>query len=164
MSFERNRLVPLEKSDIPRFEKNDIIWISFTLAFVVGPDTWAPEYRPIDIIRVGRMPDGYGGRIDHSAIPEIGRKPLEAGTVTLPPPGKSANMYTEAARISSNIFCTARGPMQIDSNGRKRKRKNSEGSMGTMRGSPDGDAEDAEDSGGSSHRAKRVGKTKKLVK
>jgi hypothetical protein len=63
--------------------QSPIIWISFTLAFVVGPDTWAPEYRPIDIIHVGHMPDGYGGRsTNHSAILEIGCKPLEAGTVT----------------------------------------------------------------------------------
>lgn len=84
MVWEDGNLLDLDDSDRPQLEKYDIMWISFTLAFYVGGETWGPEYRPMDLIRVGHMPENYGESTDHSAIPCAGRDPLLAGKFILP--------------------------------------------------------------------------------
>lgn len=89
MSFDGGKLAPLSGCKPPKFDKHDIIWVSFTIMYVVGPDLWGPVFRPIDVIRVGRIPGGLSSRIDSSAVPDIDRGALEPGLIVLPPPGES---------------------------------------------------------------------------
>lgn len=93
MSFDSGTLVTVPASK--GYRRNDVLWVSFTLTFVVGPDNWGPEHRPIDVIRVGQLSGIVGTRVDISAIPEVDRKALVPGKISLPPKGKSCICYKD---------------------------------------------------------------------
>lgn len=67
----------------------DIIWFSFTATYVVGNDNWGPEYRLIDLIRVGNVASAVGSRSEGSMFPPT-VAPLELGTLVTPSEGTSS--------------------------------------------------------------------------
>jgi len=39
------------------FRRGDIIWVCFTVSFSFFADKWGPDFIPIDLIRVGKLPE-----------------------------------------------------------------------------------------------------------
>lgn len=35
----------------------DIVWLSFTASYIEGKGFWNPEFRPVEVVRVGRIPE-----------------------------------------------------------------------------------------------------------
>lgn len=79
-------LVDLSESNPPYFEGGDIIRFSFTVTFVIGNEAWAPEYRLLELIRVGKIPEPAGIRSDSSTLPPRG-EPLKLKQIVLPTEG-----------------------------------------------------------------------------
>ena len=52
--YQNDSLTNLADDSEPRLKAGDVIWMSFTLTFSIGPMFWAPEYRPIELVRIGR--------------------------------------------------------------------------------------------------------------
>lgn len=81
-SYERGELKPLT-----RFEQGDVLWISFVVSYFVGPKTWGPEIRPIEIIRLGHRLK------DDADAPSISRPRLKVGRVDLVMKGTFYSFY-----------------------------------------------------------------------
>jgi hypothetical protein len=96
-----NELLDLEDGNPPEFQRNDIVWISFTISFIVGREYWQPEYRPIDIVRVGRLPvseiDNSGGTTVASADTDIRR--LKVGPIRVHENGTFIQQYNGGRHI-----------------------------------------------------------------
>lgn len=85
-SYNEGDLANLDDCDPPRLRQGEIIWFSFAVQYAVGSNTWAPDYRLIEVVRVGRIPDNLAQGPRFSAfesIPSSVRKPLRAGKVNL---------------------------------------------------------------------------------
>ncbi|KAJ7495919.1 hypothetical protein B0H11DRAFT_2226914 [Mycena galericulata] len=67
------------------FSNGDIVWFSFALTFEVGTNNWMPEYKPLDFIRVGRLPEPSDSQGEFSVEAEVGAayQSLTTGNVTL---------------------------------------------------------------------------------
>jgi hypothetical protein len=80
--FKDESLGNLTDDSEPTLTAGDVIWMSFTLTFSIGSMYWAPEYRPIELIRVGRLsrPEGSRVGIETLDVNDDERKPLETGT------------------------------------------------------------------------------------
>ncbi|KAJ7725025.1 hypothetical protein B0H16DRAFT_1333035, partial [Mycena metata] len=65
------------------FAPGDVVWFSFALTYDLSGDTWAPDYKPLDFVRVARAVDS--GRGEHSAEVDVSEayQPLTEGNVTL---------------------------------------------------------------------------------
>jgi hypothetical protein len=77
MEFKDDTLTSLECHSFKGFSPGDLIWVSFTLSFVIGPKFWSPEYRPMDLVRVGHLnkPEARRSGLELE-IAEVRRKPL----------------------------------------------------------------------------------------
>lgn len=80
--FKNGALANLADDGEPVLIPGDVIWASFTLTFSIGSVYWAPEYRPIELIRVGRLsrPQEFRTGIETLDIIDNERRPLEVGT------------------------------------------------------------------------------------
>lgn len=83
-SYDDDNLVELQESAQPTIKQGDIVWFSFALQFTVGTQNWGPDYRLVEVVRVGRIPDAFLHGPRYSAFESIDpsvRKPLRAGKV-----------------------------------------------------------------------------------
>lgn len=46
----------IKNASPPFLQKGDIVWISFHVEFIIGANTWVPQFTPRHIIRVADMP------------------------------------------------------------------------------------------------------------
>lgn len=91
-SYEGDTLLDLHKSDTPTIRQGDIVWFSFALQYTVGTQNWGPEYRLIEVVRVGKIPDAFAHGPRDSAFESIDpnlRRPLRAGKVIPKSDGES---------------------------------------------------------------------------
>ncbi|EIW63226.1 uncharacterized protein TRAVEDRAFT_87590, partial [Trametes versicolor FP-101664 SS1] len=49
------KLRNIKDSDSPQLKKGDVVWISFSVSFLLGGDTWTTNFTPFEIIRVGAV-------------------------------------------------------------------------------------------------------------
>lgn len=89
-----------ELKDISEFEPGDVVWVSFTMTYSVGPKAWGPEFRPIEMIKVGTA----FRELDD--IPSVSRARLELGPVDLPMTGKSSSAVCDASLTTVQIWNT----------------------------------------------------------
>ncbi|PPQ71225.1 hypothetical protein CVT26_011003 [Gymnopilus dilepis] len=76
----------LKDTNEPVFQKNDIVRVVFSMAFIIGGINWYPEVIPIEFTRVGKLPGYMTASADLSSFPSISADftPLEIGSpVTL---------------------------------------------------------------------------------
>ncbi|KAL6304376.1 hypothetical protein BKA93DRAFT_716610, partial [Sparassis latifolia] len=57
LEYRDGRLIDIKKCKPPYLQWGDLIWISFTVLFAIGPSLWAPEFTPIEFIWVGVITD-----------------------------------------------------------------------------------------------------------
>ncbi|KAJ7018549.1 hypothetical protein C8F04DRAFT_977189, partial [Mycena alexandri] len=70
-----------EKNDY--FVPGDIVWFSFALTYDLSGDTWAPDYKPLDFVRVQRVGNSKRGeRPDEVDVGGVYQS-LSEGNVTL---------------------------------------------------------------------------------
>ena len=72
-------------TEISPLKTGDIVWISFSVEFVITKDHWYPSFVPKDIIRVSAVPEVVllliqGGRSNFAAEDETEYRRLEVGT------------------------------------------------------------------------------------
>lgn len=80
MVLKKEDLIELSKDTRPKFSPGDVIWYSFTLSFIVGSTFWYPEYRPIELVRVGELSGPMDSRRESTDfLTDVDRKPLAAG-------------------------------------------------------------------------------------
>lgn len=91
LAYENNELMDIKNSDPPNFVEGDIIWFSFVVAYNIGSEFWSPEYRLIELVRVGRITESSDSRADSSMYPSS-TKPLELGAAALLDEGKSRSL------------------------------------------------------------------------
>ncbi|KAJ6510107.1 hypothetical protein C8R47DRAFT_1208151 [Mycena vitilis] len=79
------KLERLEPETSRYFDSGDIVWFSFALTFEINGDNWAPEYKPLDFIRVGHLDESPDTRAEYTMEAEVGSayKSLTPGSVTL---------------------------------------------------------------------------------
>lgn len=87
LAYENDMLVDIQDSKPPYLETGDIIWFSFTVAFVMGKDAWGPEYRLKELVRVGKVPEAIAARMDPSFYPSRD-PPLELRRTIIPIDGQ----------------------------------------------------------------------------
>lgn len=89
LSYDNGELVDLCDSDPPQFATGDIIWFSFTATFAIGTRSWGPNFRLMELVRVGRITEPAEPiTVDLSMFPP--HKPsLRAGNNTLIDDGES---------------------------------------------------------------------------
>ncbi|KAI0716618.1 hypothetical protein C8Q76DRAFT_616577, partial [Earliella scabrosa] len=51
------RLVSINEAQPPYLKRYDLVWISFFVQFIVGQNAWSPTFTPLEIIRVGTVPE-----------------------------------------------------------------------------------------------------------
>lgn len=94
--YEDGVLKDLKDSNPPIFESDDIICFSFTIAFIIGSAMWGPEYRLVDLIRVGKMPPKSESTAKSTAtatstsnmsVKRLKAVPLQLGSEILPSEG-----------------------------------------------------------------------------
>lgn len=71
----------LDDTNVPYFERNDLVWMAFKLGFVVTGDQWWPEIIPIELVRVGKVASQINVRPDLTQFPALDDDyaPLEVG-------------------------------------------------------------------------------------
>jgi hypothetical protein len=85
LAWNNDSLINLRDDSEPTFQAGDVVWMSFTLTFSIGSVYWAPEYRPVELVRVGRLSPSSHTGMDTLDIADDGRPGLEAGlTFRLP--------------------------------------------------------------------------------
>ncbi|KAJ7186930.1 hypothetical protein C8R46DRAFT_1206917 [Mycena filopes] len=79
------KLTLIHPEDNHYFNSGDIVWFSFALTYEIEGDNWAPEYKPLDFIRVGRLEDPPDTNAEYTLAMELGSAypALAAGTVAL---------------------------------------------------------------------------------
>ncbi|KDR81283.1 hypothetical protein GALMADRAFT_60982 [Galerina marginata CBS 339.88] len=72
----------LQDTNIPKFNCNDIVLMTFKMGFVIGNDNWYPEVVPIEFIQVGKLPEHVVSYTDSAVYPALDPEysPLELGT------------------------------------------------------------------------------------
>lgn len=84
LSYEADCTLKLvEDTNNKTYKTGDIIWFSFTLAFAIGSGMWAPEYRLIELVRVGSVSEDFASKTHDSAIPSVDsqvRRALQIGS------------------------------------------------------------------------------------
>lgn len=93
----------LEDTNEPNLDRNDLVWMSFKLGFVVTGEHWWPEIIPIEFMRVGKVASQINFKGDSSLFPSLDDDytPLELGEPIAPTDGKqfdiikSSNMRFE---------------------------------------------------------------------
>lgn len=91
LAYENNTIVRLEDCKVNSFLRGDIIWFSYTATCGVGGETWAPEYRLMELIRVGRLPEELISKGDKPVMPSVDPndwQPFTAGTIISPKDGE----------------------------------------------------------------------------
>lgn len=80
----------IEKGAQPELRYGDLVWISFTVEFIIGAVAWNPTFIPVEVIRVGNVATELVG---HRSTPEpaqgagdappVRRQRLQAGQACL---------------------------------------------------------------------------------
>ncbi|KAJ7458381.1 hypothetical protein B0H11DRAFT_2243079 [Mycena galericulata] len=85
MEFSDHKLTMLRPDSHRYFASGDIVWFSFALTFEVTSDNWMPEYKPLDFIRVGSLPETQDSSAYNTLEEEVGAayQSLTTGNVTL---------------------------------------------------------------------------------
>ncbi|KAJ7476316.1 hypothetical protein B0H11DRAFT_1727375, partial [Mycena galericulata] len=83
LDYEGGKLKMLKPTSHRYFDNGDIVWFSFALSFDVNSNNWMPEYKPLDFIRVGVLPESSNTRDDYTVAPLVGEayRSLSTGTV-----------------------------------------------------------------------------------
>ncbi|KAJ7135562.1 hypothetical protein C8R44DRAFT_609472, partial [Mycena epipterygia] len=55
LEYVNGQLKMLKPTHHQYFNSGDVVWFSFALSFDVNANNWAPEYKPLDFIRVGSL-------------------------------------------------------------------------------------------------------------
>jgi len=55
--LDESILMDLAKCKPSTYVKGDIIWICFTISFSFFSGKWGPDFIPIDLVRVGKLPE-----------------------------------------------------------------------------------------------------------
>ncbi|KAJ7730780.1 hypothetical protein B0H16DRAFT_1329805, partial [Mycena metata] len=84
LEYDAGKLQMLKPTTNRYFESGDIVWFSFALSFDVNSNNWMPEYKPLDFIRVGNLPQSSEGS-DYSLAESVGSayQSLTSGSATL---------------------------------------------------------------------------------
>jgi hypothetical protein len=60
LEYQEGKLVALSDTERPKLERGDIVWFSLRLSFIIGRECWFPEWRLVNLVRVGRIVDTVG--------------------------------------------------------------------------------------------------------
>ncbi|KAJ7178784.1 hypothetical protein C8R43DRAFT_942384 [Mycena crocata] len=85
VDFVDGKLNILKPVNYRYFDRGDIVWFSFALVYVVRQSNWQPEFKPLDFVRVGRLPASSQTRVEYSVEDEVGAayRSFSDGSVTL---------------------------------------------------------------------------------
>ncbi|KAH7927107.1 hypothetical protein BV22DRAFT_1127685 [Leucogyrophana mollusca] len=119
-TLDDNVLTDITDSDSVHFNRGDVVWVSFTLKYIVGSD-WAPLYTPVDLVRVYSVPAVDDTDESTSTSHPVNRR-LSAGEVILPALDTDDGMNIDEAASSS----------QVGTEGLKRKIEDDHNTTGTL--------------------------------
>ncbi|KAI0735635.1 hypothetical protein C8Q76DRAFT_599846, partial [Earliella scabrosa] len=54
--FMSRAMQPLAEAEPRYFRKDDLVWISFRVRAIIGPDSWRPAFIPVEMVRVAVIP------------------------------------------------------------------------------------------------------------
>lgn len=77
-----DELRAIEECSPPYIKKGDLVWMSFSVVFIIGTDAWSTTCVPFEIVRVGTVsPDllGISGSSGGGTEVEVPRAQLKAG-------------------------------------------------------------------------------------
>ncbi|KAH9848706.1 hypothetical protein C2E23DRAFT_738930 [Lenzites betulinus] len=64
---QQGQLCSIKKSSPPAMQKGDLVWMSFSVQFIIGSDTWSTTFVPYEIVRVGTVAQDLVGEPDRPA-------------------------------------------------------------------------------------------------
>lgn len=79
-AWESDELRSIQDCIPDEFERGDIVWVSFMLAYIVGGAEWYPDMRPIDFVKVGHADKEHAPSF---ALDQIPANHLASGKVSV---------------------------------------------------------------------------------
>ncbi|KAH6904025.1 hypothetical protein BKA70DRAFT_1432976 [Coprinopsis sp. MPI-PUGE-AT-0042] len=121
--YSDGRLRSIDKASPAKLERNDIVWVAFTIHFAMGDDNWSQQVTPLDIVRVGhRETKRSKGNSDDDMLDW---QPLQTGVRF----GKDEGLK-EAEASTSATSGVAEANARVD---HKRKRNETEAEEGPLK-------------------------------
>lgn len=70
----------IKDCDPPHLSKGDLVWVSFSVEFLIGGQAWSTNFIPYEIVRVGTVSLGLiGGEQNISNVPTAPQRGLQVG-------------------------------------------------------------------------------------
>ena len=88
LAFKKGKLIDIADTAEKRLMRGDIVWFTFSAAYVVGPNGWHPYFVPIELVRVAKadwsnVPDYSVRSVDMTVRSNLQAGERNEGVLTL---------------------------------------------------------------------------------
>ena len=79
LAFKKGKIIDIADTSEKKLARGDIVWFTFTAAFVIGSTGWQPYFVPVEFVRVAKA--DWSGVPDYSvrSVDATVRRSLQAG-------------------------------------------------------------------------------------